>query len=132
MTPPNPLREKGARILAEHLASGVTGTPDDRGMDDCDDFNSKHPMHRQVYYDAIDAILAVLPESPDPDDLAKLDAFISLFDAMAGLFSEDFYDDAWNLRNKLVPFVPGDEHYDSVVDENLEYFPAPPAAGAGG
>jgi hypothetical protein len=53
-----------------------------------------------------------VPAQISVDDLAKLDKFISLFDAMAGLFSEDFYDDAWNLRNHLVPFKPDDEHYD--------------------
>lgn len=50
-------------------------------------------------------------------DLERLDKMITLFDAMAGLFSDDMFDDAWNLRNGMVPFEPGHEHYGPESDE---------------
>ena len=52
-------------------------------------------------------------------DLYRLDQIITLFDVLAEHFSCDFYDDAWNLRNHLVPFKPGDEHYDDERDRWL-------------
>lgn len=50
-------------------------------------------------------------------DLEDLDKVISFFNAMAehGLVN-DMYDNMWNLRNHLVPFVPGDEHYDESIE----------------
>lgn len=61
---PFPDREAIARELANHLSSGVTGTGGG-DMDDCDDFDSKHPMHRQAYFDAADAVLR-LSLTPSP------------------------------------------------------------------
>lgn len=45
-------------------------------------------------------------------DLKRLDKIITFVEAMAQLFSEDFYDDLWNMRNGMIEFQPGDEHYD--------------------
>lgn len=53
-------------------------------------------------------------------DLEKLDRVISLFNAICEFEPTDMYDDMWNLRNHLVPFVPGDEHYDSGCDGDEE------------
>lgn len=50
-------------------------------------------------------------------ELVRLDMMVTCFQAMAELFSTDFADDAWNLRNSLVPYQPGDEHYDPDGDE---------------
>ena len=49
-------------------------------------------------------------------DLERLDKMITLFEAMAELFTEDFYDDAWNMRNAMVPFVPGDKLFDEPTE----------------
>lgn len=45
-------------------------------------------------------------------DLARLDNIVSFFDALGEFAPCDLYDDAWNLRNHLVPFKPGDKHHD--------------------
>lgn len=50
-------------------------------------------------------------------DLERLDKIITFTNAVAELFSADFYDDLWNMRNHMVPFEPGDEHYDPEIDE---------------
>lgn len=50
-------------------------------------------------------------------DLARLDRIITFAESMAELWSEDFADDLFNLRNHMVPFRPGDEHYDPDGDE---------------
>ena len=50
-------------------------------------------------------------------DLERLDHIISFFDALDGFCGSGFYDDAWNLRNHLVPFRPGDEHYDEDSED---------------
>jgi hypothetical protein len=45
-------------------------------------------------------------------DLEGLDRVISLLKAMAEQGADGgHYDDAWNLRNHLCPFVEGDEHF---------------------
>lgn len=48
-------------------------------------------------------------------DLERLDRVITFVEAMAELFSEDFYDDLWNMRNGMVEFQPGDKHYDAEL-----------------
>lgn len=45
-------------------------------------------------------------------DLERLDHIVSFFEALCEFAPCDLYDDAWNLRNHLVPFKPGDKHYD--------------------
>lgn len=50
-------------------------------------------------------------------DLKQLDKIITFVEAMADLFSADFYDDLWNMRNGMLPFQPGDEHYDAESAE---------------
>lgn len=53
-------------------------------------------------------------------DLAHLDEIISFFDAVGNFGLVELYDNAWNLRNHLVPFQPGDQHYDAdcAADED--------------
>jgi hypothetical protein len=54
-------------------------------------------------------------------DLERLDKIISLLNALAGLgLDSGIYDDAWTLRNHLVPFKAGDEHYDPECDADAE------------
>jgi hypothetical protein len=50
------------------------------------------------------------------EDLPRLDAMVTLFDALAGSGVDDMYDDAWNLRNQMVPYVEGDEHFSGEED----------------
>ena len=65
------------------------------------------------------------------DDLEKLDQMISVFDALASAGVEGFYDDAWNMRNHMVPFKPGDEHYDAECP-TTPLHPEPAADGGDG
>jgi hypothetical protein len=57
----------------------------------------------------------------DAEAIIYLDArAIESFDKMidvALIFGGDEYDDLWNLRNCIQPFVPGDKHYDDEDDE---------------
>ncbi len=45
-------------------------------------------------------------------DLASLDPIIATLNELAGRSISSMYDDLWNFRNQLVPFAPGDEHFD--------------------
>lgn len=49
--------------------------------------------------------------------LERLDNIVAFFDAIADFTYPGLYDDAWNLRNHLVPFVEGDAHFDSEAEE---------------
>ena len=62
---------------------------------------------------------AEIPCSPTirESDLARLDQIIGFFSAILPWAAVDMYDDAWNLRNHLVPFVPGDWHYDPTIED---------------
>jgi hypothetical protein len=45
-------------------------------------------------------------------DLERLDNIVSFMEAIGRFTDPSLYDDAWNVRNHLVPFAPGDKHYD--------------------
>lgn len=64
--------------------------------------------------------LEEIPCSPtiSRGDLESLDQIITVLDSLCDNgFTTDLYDDMWNLRNHLVPFVPGDEHYDEGIED---------------
>ncbi len=47
-------------------------------------------------------------------DLESLDNIVSFFVAMASFIDcESMYDDLWNIRNRLVPFKEGEQHFNA-------------------
>ena len=51
-----------------------------------------------------------------PGDLQRLDAVITLLRTLACDFNPGMYDDVWNIRQGMVPFQPGDAHFDAEID----------------
>lgn len=50
-------------------------------------------------------------------DLTRLDKILTCMEAMAKVFDSDMADDVFDLRNGMVPFKLGDEHYDAEADD---------------
>jgi hypothetical protein len=86
---------------------------DDRGW--CNGCNSWRERHGLAPFCSREAIRDAeqIPVMISRGDLKQIDRITSFFDAIAGYDPCGLYDDAWNLRNGLVPFQPGDEHYDA-------------------
>lgn len=79
-------------------------------------FLRREPRETTEQFEELEALLSLEEISCSPmvtrGDLARLDRIVTFFEEMIRWGLADMYDDAWNLRNHLVPFKQGDKHFD--------------------